>query len=299
MLTAILGSTLLGAVIAGGASLIGSFLNRKSTREANKQNQENFENQMQYQQTVDNRNFEQTEKWNAQNQYNLENQFSIAAKDAAKNGINPLSLNGASAGTASFMSGSSSGSPSAPNIQPTDYSAIGDVFNTVAQAGIERIRLKQQKSIADDQINVAEINATTAKKQAETDEYRAETDRLLAEAQIANLSEKTQNSTLIGTIQNNVEKLSDVIPEIVPDTKPIEAGEKLVDYIKKNAKSVSESRKEQIAEIADDYIKSMEAVPLVNPKVSEIISNVKKALKDFFFPSPENNPLNKLYGRSK
>lgn len=290
MLTAILGSTLLGAVVAGGAALVGSFLNRKSTKEANKQNQENFETQMEYQQTVDNRNYEQTERWNQQNQYNLENQFSIAAKDAAKNGINPLSLNGASAGTASFSSASSSGSPSAPDMKAADYSAIGDVFNTIAQAGIERIRLKQQKSIADDQLNIQQTNAETAQTQASTDQYRAETDRMLAQAQIANLNKKTDTGTITGQIAENIKDLDKVIPSIQSSDTVSQAAQKVIDYLGKpvNVTIGTNASPEQKAEKAEEVIDrvqqfkdTLDSIPNNTDTFIKTVRQIGSALKKF------------------
>lgn len=189
-----------GSVIGAIGSLWSDRQNRKLQREINAQNQANYDEQFQYQKKIDERDFNYTQELNKQSQYNLEHQYSIAAKDASSAGINPLALNGASAGSASFTGSSGNGAVSTPDLKAPQMADFGNIINTAMQTQLGYKQLAQQKDIADKQLKIEDKKA---------------------DADIAQKNMQTETATLIGKISKNISQLKDVFPNFVQSGKDL------------------------------------------------------------------------------
>ncbi|UPW41285.1 DNA pilot protein [Sigmofec virus UA08Rod_4343] len=283
----------IGSLAAG---LIGSFLNYQSNKNTNKvnkqltestnaQNQANFDKQFEYAQMQDKRDFEYTQFLNQQSQSNFENQFSIAANDAAKAGINPLALNGASAGSASFQGSSAASMPGSPNLQSPrmvagDYSQLGSVVDSLLNYKIQDKTLKQQKELAEDQMEIQQYNAETQRTQAEN---------------LATIQNYQAHKTPVDSILESLQRLETYGNKAGNDSTGNSANiiDNTIKAIDKSLSNVHESASKtnaltpQVA-TADDLIQQIEKVPekerelIFGKGIEEKVSKLKGLIERWF-----------------
>lgn len=192
---------MLGAL---GSSIIGAISNKRNTqrtnetnlqiaREANAQNQANWQAEFDYQ------------------KYLNENQHQIESQDLKKAGINPIV--GAGGALSSF--GGNTNTATAATMQATDYSSI---FSSIANAFLQNKALATQEKIAEKnnetQKEVAKTQADASKysadKSNEGTHYSADTQKQIAEDNNKNQKEiaklNTESQQKIAKWQNQTQK---------------------------------------------------------------------------------------------
>ena len=230
-------ATLIGAGIAGLASLVSTFANSHSTDASNKSNLKFSKEQFEYQKYLNN------------------NQYQIQASDAQKAGINPIALQGGSLSSGSFSAGQ----------QSTDYSGIASAGG---QIGSAIINSSVQKSISsknnDTSVEIAKMQTSSQEqmqKEKLESEERIENSRIQAQKELQEQKLLADESTFSRDLEFRVNQWKEENKRASDELKQKLSSMRVENY--SNAYDLYERifyRKEKGSGIASDVVNALKNV---------------------------------------